>query len=133
MSGIEELNPGVRQVLSKCLGSRGNEKRIILAPDREQGRLRFAEILLEFRIEFYVRRIIQEQVELNLLVPWPFEQSRIQCVRLRRNILRICYAMRVLPARSTRRQNTLAEYGAVFCRGFGPVLANWAPSFTKAF
>src|SRR5208282_2447504 len=92
-----------------------------------------AEIFLEFRIELYVRRIIQKQIELNLFVSWPFKQSRIQCVRLRRNHLRICYAVGVLPARPARSQNALAEYVAILCCRRCPIFSDRAPSFTKAF
>src|ERR1700689_2686428 len=102
MSCIKEFDLRVRQVFSKGLWSGGNEERIVLAPDRKQRRFGFAEIFLKFGIELYVRCVIQKQIELNLFVPWPFEQSRNQRVWLRRNSLRIRYALRVLPARSTR-------------------------------
>src|SRR5262249_25104351 len=110
MAGIEELDSGSRQVFSKRLGSRGNEKRIVLAPDRQQWRLRLTEIFLEFRVKLYVGRVVQIQIQLDVFVPRPFEQSGIQCVRLRRNTLRICYTVRVLPARSTGSQNALTKY-----------------------
>ena len=54
MSGIKELNLRVRYVFPKSLGSCGNEKRIILAPDRKQRRLRFSEIFLKFRIKLHI-------------------------------------------------------------------------------
>ena len=133
MSGIEELNLRARYVFAERLRSCGDEKGIVLAPDRKQGRLRFTEIFLKFRIKLYVRRVIQKQIELNLSVPRTLEQRRIQCVRLRRNTLWICYAVGVLPARSSRGQNTLAEDVPVLCRGGYPVLPDRAPSFTKAF
>ncbi len=41
--------------------------------------------------------------------------------------------MGVLPARSARCQNALAEYVPIFCRGCSPVLSDRAPSFTKAY
>src|SRR5437016_14448385 len=106
MSGIEELNLRARYVFSKRFRTCGNEKGIVLAPDRKQGRLRFTEIFLKFRIKLYVRRVIQKQIELNLSVPRTLEQLRISCLRLRRNTLRICYAVGVLPARSARVQHT---------------------------
>src|SRR5262245_29002222 len=70
MTCIEELDLCVRQVFSKSFGSRRNEKRIILAPDRKQWRLRLAKIFLKFRIERYIRCVIEKQVELNTLVAW---------------------------------------------------------------
>src|SRR2546430_7302704 len=77
MSGIEELNLPARDVFSERLRSCGGEKGIVLAPDRKQGRLRFTEIFLKFRIKLYVRRVIQKQIELNLSVPRTLEQRRI--------------------------------------------------------
>src|SRR5258708_31891277 len=133
MSRVEELNLCGGYVLPKSFRSCGNEERIVLAPDRKQRRSRFAEIFLKLRIKLYVRRVIQEQIELNLFVPRTLEQRRIQCVRLRRNTLWICYAVGVLPARSSRGQNTLAQDVSVFCRGCRPVLSDRAPGFTKAF
>ena len=94
MSGIQELHLSMRQIFLKCLCSRRNEERIVLAPDRKQRRLRFAEIFLEFRIELYVRGIVEKQVELNFFVAWALEQRRIQRVGLRRDTLRIRYAVR---------------------------------------
>src|SRR5215831_3918804 len=78
MAGIKELNPCVRQVFSKCLCSWRYEKGIILAPDRKQWRLRLSKIFLELRIKPHVRRIVQKQIELNLFVSRPFQQSPIQ-------------------------------------------------------
>src|SRR5580692_5703575 len=117
MSGVKELNLCSGDVFAKSFRSLGNEEGIVLAPDGKQRRFRSAKIFLEFRIELYVRRIVQKQIELDLFVSWPFKQSRIQGVRLRRNDLRICYAVRVLPTRSARSQNALAEYVAILgCR-----------------
>src|SRR5258708_32327840 len=100
MSSVKQLNRRARYVLLESFSSRGNKKGIVLAPNRKQRWFRLAEIFLEFRIELYVRGIVQEQIELNLFIPRAFEQRRIQCVRLRRNTLRLCNAVRVLPARS---------------------------------
>src|SRR5437016_10081367 len=120
MSGIEELNLRARYVFSKRFRTCGNEERIVLAPDGKQGRLRFTEIFLKFRIKLYVRRVIQKQIELNLSVPRTLEQRCIQCVRLRRNTLWICYALGVIPERSSSVHNTLAEDISILCRGWFP-------------
>src|SRR5215813_881041 len=72
MSCIEELDHRVGQVFSKCLGSRRNEERIILAPNRKQWRLRLTKILLKFRIERYVRCVIEKEIQLNFFVQWTF-------------------------------------------------------------
>src|SRR5215471_3116124 len=71
MTCIEELNLGVRQVFSKRLGSRGNEKRIILAPDRQQRRFRLTKIFLKLRIKLHIRCVIKKQIQLNLIVSRP--------------------------------------------------------------
>src|SRR5882762_11677736 len=117
MPGVEELNLCSGYILPKSFRSCGNEERIVLAPNRKHWWLRFTEVFLKFRIKLYVRRVIQEQIELNLFVPRTLEQRRIQCVRLRRNTLWVRYAVGVLPARSAHRHNTLAEYVSIFCCG----------------
>src|SRR5215510_14536660 len=68
MTCIEELDLCVRQVFSKRLGSRRNKERIILAPDRKQWRLRLTKIFLKFRIERYIRCVIEKQIQLNFFV-----------------------------------------------------------------
>ena len=107
MPGIQELDPRVRYILSKCLGSRRNEKGIVLAPNRQQRRLGLSKIILKCRIELHVRRIVEKQIQLNVFVPRTLQQRRIQRVRFRRNALRIGHAVRVLPSRSLQRQNVL--------------------------
>lgn len=133
MSGIEELDSRVGQIFAKCLCSGGNEKWIVLAPDRQQRGLRFPEIFLELWIELYVRRVVEKQIQLDLFVSRSLKERRIQCVRLRRNILRIDYTVRVLPACSTRRQDALAEYGSVVWRRFSPILSDRPPRIAEPF
>src|SRR5271165_3659642 len=60
MSCVKELNLRVRQVPSKRFRPGGNEEGVVLAPDREQRRLRLPKVFLEFRVELYVRRIVQK-------------------------------------------------------------------------
>src|SRR6202034_1794067 len=71
MSSIQKLDLRFRDVFPKCFRARRNKKRIVLTPDRKQWWLRFAEIFLKLWIELYVGRIIQKQIQLNLLIPWP--------------------------------------------------------------
>ncbi len=89
MPGIQELNPRVRYVLSKCLGPRGNEEGVVLTPNRQQRRLGLPKVILKCRIELHVRRVIEKQIQLNVFVPRTLQQSRVQRVRFRRNTLRI--------------------------------------------
>src|SRR5262249_47955732 len=133
MSGVQELNLRAWYVLAESFSSRWNKKGIVFAPNRKQRWFRLAEIFLEFRIELYVRRIVQEQVELNLFIPRALEQCRVQCVRLRWNTFRIGYTIDVLPAGSSRCQDTLAEYVPVLCRGSSPILSNRVPGISKPF
>jgi hypothetical protein len=107
VSSIQEFHCRIRIVASEGFCSRGNEKRIVFAPDRKKWRLRFAKILLKFRVKIHIRCVIQKQVELNLFVSRTFQQGSVQRVRLRRNALWIFCAMRVLPARSFQCQNIL--------------------------
>src|SRR6202000_2056984 len=100
MPGIEELDPRIRDVLPIRLSPRGNEKGIVLTPYREQRRLGLPEVILKRRIKLHVRRVIEEQVQLNVFVSRTLQQSRVQSVRFRRNTFRIAHAMRVLPPRS---------------------------------
>ena len=104
MPGIQELDPR-RYVLSKCLGPRGNEKGVVLTPNRQQRRLSLPKVILKRRIELHVRCVIEKQIQLNVFVPRTLQQSRVQRVRFRRNTLRIAYTVRVLPSRSFQRQN----------------------------
>src|SRR5262249_60647618 len=101
--------------------------------DRKQGRLPFAEILLEFWIELYIGCVVQKQIELNLFVSRTFQQRRIQRVRLRRNTFRIPYAVRVLPACSLRCQNVPPEHFSVLCRRGGPIPPDRTPGISEAF
>src|SRR5215831_13968725 len=61
---LEEADLRMRDVLSKCFRPGGNEEGVVLTPDRQQRRLRIAEILLKLRIKFHVRGIVQKQIEL---------------------------------------------------------------------
>ena len=49
------------------LGTGRQEERVVPAPDREQRRAMGADVFLEFGIERDVARIVEEQVELNLV------------------------------------------------------------------
>src|ERR1700749_1151020 len=71
-----------RDILAERLGARRNEERIIFPPSGEQRRLRFAEVLLECRVQFYVARVIEEKVELDLGITWALQQNGIQPVGL---------------------------------------------------
>ena len=69
MAGVEEPYLGVAVVALECLRACWQEERIILAPYGEERRLLGAEVLVEFGIEGDVIRIVEEQVELDLVAP----------------------------------------------------------------
>src|SRR5215472_8477793 len=133
MAGVKELNLRTRQVFPKSFGSCGNEERIILAPDREQRRLRLAEILLEFRIELYVRGIIQKQIELDVFIAGTLQQSSVQSIGFRRDDLRISNSMRVLPACAFKGQQGVADNLAVLGVWLRPIAPNRIPGIAQAF
>src|ERR1700751_2468033 len=89
-----------RDILAERLSARRNEERIIFPPSSEQRRLRFAEVLLERRIQLHVARVIEEKVELGLGVTSALYQDGIQPVGLGLDLHRVCHAMYVLPLRS---------------------------------
>ena len=68
VAGIQELDSGARNVATKRFGARRDKVEIVLAPDRQQWRLRRTEILLKFRIELHVVCVIEKQIELNVYV-----------------------------------------------------------------
>src|ERR1700722_11983657 len=70
---IQEVNSGIRNILAKSLRSRWNEEWIVLAPDRQQRRLRLPEVLLKFGIELHVRCIVEKKIKLNLFVAGTLE------------------------------------------------------------
>src|SRR5262245_34657151 len=106
---LEKAELTMRNVLSKCFRPGGNEERIVVTPDRQQRRLRIAEVRLKLRIKFHVRCIVQKQIELNFLVARTSQQRGVQRIRFRRNRSRICYAVCVLPTRCFESQNVFPE------------------------
>src|SRR6476646_11259057 len=56
----QKLDLCVRQVFLECFRTCGDKKGIVFTPDRKQRRLPFAEILLKFRVELHVGRVVQK-------------------------------------------------------------------------
>ena len=67
VTGVEEVHFGAWVVALERLSARRQKEGIVLPPDGEQRRMRLAEVLLELRIALHVVRIVQEQVELDLI------------------------------------------------------------------
>src|SRR5262245_39098706 len=133
MSGIEELNLGSRNIFPKRFRSYRNEEGIVLAPNRQQRRLRLAEIFLKLRIKLQIRGVVQKQIELDFFIPRALEKCRVERIRLWRNTLRIRDTLGVLPARTPCRQNALSEYVPVFGRGRCPVFPDRTPGVAQTF
>src|SRR5690242_658008 len=121
VSSVEELNRRVRKVLPERLCARRNEEGIVLAPDGQEGRLRSTKVLVKCRIQLHIGGVVEEQIQLDLLVPWALQQSRIQRIGFGCHGLRVGYAVRVLPPGAFRRQNGVAEYFSILGGGRGPV------------
>src|SRR5438128_6841261 len=66
-----EAHFGAGNVAFEGFCARRQKERIVLAPDGEQRRLFRAEVFLELGIERDVARIVQKQIELNLVVARP--------------------------------------------------------------
>lgn len=84
MSRVEKPDFGVRNVTFERFRARREEIRIMFSPDREQCRFPLSELLMKLRIQLHVVRIIQKQVQLDVLIAQPAEQRRIQRVSHRR-------------------------------------------------
>src|SRR5262245_28168142 len=82
---VEEVDDRTRNIALERLGARRQEERIVLAPHREQRRPVRAEVLVELRVQSDIARVVEEQVELDLVVAGTSEQRRVERVALRRD------------------------------------------------
>src|SRR5690242_19134738 len=78
VAGLEQVNLGIRIVALVGVRAGGQEKWIVLAPDREKRRPAGADVVLEFGIERDIALIIAEQIELDLVVAGAGEQRGVQ-------------------------------------------------------
>lgn len=78
VASVQEFNGGIRIVAAKSFGTRRNKKDVVLAPNREHGRLEFAKVGLKFWVELYVVGVVQIQIKLNFFIARAFEQSLIR-------------------------------------------------------
>ena len=70
VSAGNEVYFSIGQVAFEGFGSSRYERRIILSPNSQQGRLIGAEVLLELWIECYIRAIVENEVVLHLCPSW---------------------------------------------------------------
>src|SRR5262247_195182 len=130
MPGVEEPYLSVAVVALERFRARGQEKRVVLAPHREQRRPVRAEVVVELRIQRDIAGVIEEQVELDLIVAGPSEQRRVERVALGRDQRLVLYAMHVLPLGRLGREE-VAERRTVRGRGLLPVTLNRAPALAQ--
>src|SRR5262245_9899787 len=82
---LEEADHGAGKVALERLRACREEKRIVPAPHREQWRSPRPKVFLERRVQRDIARVVEEQVELDLVVAGPSEQRRIERVALGRD------------------------------------------------
>lgn len=68
MPGVEELDLRARIVPLECVGPGREKERIGLAPDGERRRPVGAEVFLKLGIQLDVTRIVEKQIQLNVLI-----------------------------------------------------------------
>src|SRR5215469_4793068 len=97
VTGVDETNVGVGDVTREGFSPSGQEERVIPAPHREQRRSAGAEVLLELGVERHVARVVEEQVELDLVGPAAGEVVVVEPVAVRTDARFVGDTMRVLP------------------------------------
>src|SRR5215469_1162119 len=83
MASVKEFYFGVRDVALECLSAWRQKKGIVLAPGRQQRWAFAAKVFLELGVERHVARIIEEQVELDLVISGARQQCGVEFVSLR--------------------------------------------------
>ncbi len=122
VTGVEKLYLGVWDVAPEGFGARRNKEWVILAPHREKRRPLVPEILLERRVKLHVRRIVEEQVELDVLLAWPSEKRTVERIPVRRNAGEIGDAVGILKQRRFGLQE-VAERVAIGLCGLPPSIS----------
>src|SRR5262249_56358450 len=74
MTGVVQVHFGIRDVPAIGLGPGRQEERVVPAPDGQQRRPPRREVAVELRIERHVARVVEEQIELDLVVTGPRQQ-----------------------------------------------------------
>src|SRR4029450_10786451 len=132
MAGVEEADDSVGNVALEGFGTGRQEERIVLAPDgKERWPLR-PEVVVKSGIERYVTCIVEEQVELNLVVAGPRQQSIVERVGLRCDQCLIRHTVDVLPFRGLGPQE-FADGIAISGARLLPILPDWSLAGTQAF
>jgi hypothetical protein len=127
MACIVEHHLGLGIVALVSLGARGEEERIVLAPDCQRRWLVLAEEFLELGIERDVGFIVADEIELDLRALRAVQQGLVEENRFGRNaFFGIGHAMIVLPAGGIQGLK-FAQGITVFGRGFFPIGLHGGP------
>src|SRR5262245_56252339 len=98
MPGVEKLNLGLGQVAFVSLRPRGQEERVIAAPDRQKRRPMLSEVGLEIGVKSDVARVIEEEIELSLIGTRSSHIVRIEVATVVRHERCVADTMCILPA-----------------------------------
>src|SRR5262245_20566277 len=126
MPGVEEDDLGARVVPREGVGPGWEKERIGFAPHGERRWPVGPEIRLELGIQLDVARVVQKQIQLDLLIPGTRQQRGVERIGLRRHA-RLLRPVRVLPLGGLRREKGL-QRRPVFRRGVSPILLNRVPA-----
>src|SRR5690242_15889829 len=75
VSCIVKMHFGIGVIPLKSFGARRQEERVVLSPDGQKRWQLRAEVFLKFGIQGYVVAVIQEQIELDLVIPGSSQES----------------------------------------------------------
>ena len=119
VSCVEEMDFDVGVVALERLGAGRQEKGIMLAPDGEEGRPVGGEVRVEFRIKRDIARIVQEEIELDLVITRARQKRVIEPIGFRRDRRLVGNAVDILPLGPFEGQER-ADCIPVFRRGVAP-------------
>ena len=77
MTGVEDMNFGVRQISAIRLWFRGIKRKIVLAPKHQKPRLMFSHPCLPFRVRLHTGPVVVEQLGLNVDLSRLIEESKL--------------------------------------------------------
>ena len=134
MTGLEQVDLGVRMVALERLRAGRQEERIVLAPYGEKWRPPGADVFLEFGIERDIALIVAKQIELDLVVARAGEERRIQRPAIRRQTLRRGHAVRVLPLYAvTYSRLSSSDSDVARCVVCGQIMDKWDSTKVPTF
>src|SRR5215470_3827342 len=99
VASIEEADDRIRNVAPERLGTQWQEKGIVLAPDRQEGRPVRPEVVLEGRVKSDIALVVAEQVQLDLIGAGAGQIEVVERIAVRGNGSRVGNAVGVLPSR----------------------------------